>query len=165
MRWVTLQCNIPASLPMINLVIHAAYSLVLVIPNPNINFIQIVILFIITIITLWIHSPIHKRPTKSYVMQHFIIVLNHSVFHFVWLWKSISFELNNTIIPYKHGKVFNIPQAMPTFVDLIEYFDLHPKHQIYLTRGQQCVWFYQKWLCILQHTESMGIISLYGVNL
>ena len=31
---------------------------------------------------------------------------------------------------------------MLTFVDLTEYFDLRPKQQAYLTRGQQCVWFY-----------------------
>ena len=52
MRWVILQCNIPASLPVINSIIYAAYSLVLVIPNPNINFIQSIILYIITTITL-----------------------------------------------------------------------------------------------------------------
>ena len=37
---------------MINSIIYAAYSLVLVIPNPNINFIQNIILYIIIIITL-----------------------------------------------------------------------------------------------------------------
>ena len=61
------------------------------------------------------------------------------------------FKLNNTIILYKSKKVFNIPQEMSTFVDLTEYFDLRPKQQAYLTRGQQCVWFYQNWLCVLQH--------------
>ena len=37
---------------MINSITYAAYSLVLFIPNPNINFIQNVILFIITTTTL-----------------------------------------------------------------------------------------------------------------
>ena len=37
---------------MINSIIYAAYSLVLVIPNPNINFIQNIILYIIITITL-----------------------------------------------------------------------------------------------------------------
>ena len=49
MRWVILQCYIPASLPMINSIIYAAYSLVVVIPNPNIDFIRNIILFITTI--------------------------------------------------------------------------------------------------------------------
>ena len=41
---------------------------------------------------------------------------------------------------------------MSTFVDLKKYFDLRLKHQVCLTRGQQCVcFFFQKWLCILQH--------------
>ena len=48
-------------------------------------------------------------------------------------------------------KVSNIQEEISTFVDLVEYFDLRPKHQVYLSRGQQCVWFYQKWLCISQH--------------
>ena len=39
MRWVIPQCNIPASLPMIKSIFYIAYSLVLAIPNPNINFI------------------------------------------------------------------------------------------------------------------------------
>ena len=52
------------------------------------------------------------------------------------------FKLNNTIILYKHREVFNSPQEMWTFVDLTKYFDLRPKHQVYLTRGQQCVWFF-----------------------
>ena len=56
MRWVILQCNIPASLPMIKSIIYAAYSLVLVIPNPNINFIENVILFIIDTITLPVNT-------------------------------------------------------------------------------------------------------------
>ena len=37
--------------------------------------------------------------------------------------KSIYFKLNNTIILYKHTKVFNIPQEMSTFADLTIYFD------------------------------------------
>ena len=84
-------------------------------------------------------------------MLHFIIVLNHSDFHLDWMSNSIYFELNNTIILYKHRKVFNIPQEMSTFVDLTKHFDLRPKHQVYLTRGQQCEWFYKKWPCVLQH--------------
>ena len=44
MLWVILQCNIPASLPMINSIICAAYSYVLVIPNPNIKFVENIIL-------------------------------------------------------------------------------------------------------------------------
>ena len=47
-----------------------------------------------------------------------IIVLNHSVFHLDWMWKSIYFKLNNTNILLKYRKVFNIPQEMSTFVDL-----------------------------------------------
>ena len=61
------------------------------------------------------------------------------------------FKLYNTIILYKPRKVLNISEEMSTFVDFTEYFDLRPKQQSYLTRGQQCVWFYQKWLSILQH--------------
>ena len=64
------------------------------------------------------------------------------------MWNSIYFKLNNTIILYKHRKVLNIPQEMSAFVDLTKYFDLRPKRQVYLTRGQQCIWFYQKWLHI-----------------
>ena len=67
------------------------------------------------------------------------------------MWKNMYFKLNNTIILYKPRKVFNIPQEMSTFVDLTEYLDLRPKQQAYLSRGQQCVWLYQKWLCILQN--------------
>ena len=63
------------------------------------------------------------------------------------MWKYMYFKLNNTIILYKPRKVFNIPQEMPTFVDLTEYFNLLPKQQAYLNRGQKCVWLYQKWLC------------------
>ena len=67
------------------------------------------------------------------------------------MWKYMYSRLNNTIILYKPRKVFNVPQEMSTFVDLTENFDLCPKQQAYLTRDQQCVWFYQKWLHILQH--------------
>ena len=56
MLWVILQCNIPASLPMINSIICAAYSCVLVIPNPNINFVENIILFITTTITLSVNT-------------------------------------------------------------------------------------------------------------
>ena len=91
-------------------------------------------------------------------MKHFIIVLNHSVFHWDRMWKSIYFKLNNTIILYKNRKVFNGPQEMSNFVDLTKYFNMRPKHQVHPTRGQQCVWFYQKWMCILQH-------RIYGSHL
>ena len=46
----------PTSFPMINSIIYIAYSLVLVIPNPNINFIQNIILFIFTTITLSVNT-------------------------------------------------------------------------------------------------------------
>ena len=48
-------------------------------------------------------------------MKHFIIVFNYSVFHLFWMWKSIYFKLNNTIILYKHRKVYNILQQMSYF--------------------------------------------------
>ena len=67
------------------------------------------------------------------------------------MWKYMYFKLNNTMILYRPRKVFNIPQDMSNFVDFTEYFDLRPKQQAYLTRGQQYLWFYQKWLCVLQH--------------
>ena len=67
------------------------------------------------------------------------------------MWKYMYFKLNKTIILYKPRKVCNIPQEMSTFVDFTEYFDLRPKQQAYITRGQQYLWFYQKWLCVLQH--------------
>ena len=54
MLWVILQCNIPASLPIINSIINAAYSYVPVIPN--INFVENIILFITTTITLFVNT-------------------------------------------------------------------------------------------------------------
>ena len=67
------------------------------------------------------------------------------------MWKYMYFKLNNTIILYKARKVFKIPQEMSNFVYFTEYFALRSKQQAYLTRGQQYLWFYQKWLCVLQH--------------
>ena len=41
---------------MINSIICAAYSWVLVIPNPNINFVENIILFITITITLYVNT-------------------------------------------------------------------------------------------------------------
>ena len=41
-------------------------------------------------------------------MSHFIIVLNHSVFHLDWMWKSIYFKLDNTNILLKPAVSFEV---------------------------------------------------------
>ena len=50
--------------------------------------------------------------------------------------------------------------ANVNFVDLKEYFNVLPKHQVCLTRGQQCVCFFFKSDCAYCNTGSMGVISL-----
>ena len=47
-------------------------------------------------------------------------------FYLDWMWQSIYFKLNNTIILYKHKVVFDIPQGMSTFVDFTKYFTCVP---------------------------------------
>ena len=68
-------------------------------------------------------------------------MLNHSVFHLDWMWKYMYFKSNNTTILYKPRKVFNIPQAMSTFVDLTALRWRHNEHD--------CVSNHQRFDCLL----------------
>ena len=59
------------------------------------------------------------------------------------------FKLNNTIILYKPKKVFNIPQEMSNFVDLMVSICVQSnRHTLPVVSN---VYGFQRWLCILQH--------------
>ena len=69
MRWVILQCNIPASLPLLIklLTLRIPWCLLFQIPT-SILFKTAFSLLSVLLRYLWIHSAMHIRPTKSYAM-------------------------------------------------------------------------------------------------
>ena len=101
---------------MIKSIIYAAYSLVLVNPNPNINFIQNIIL---------LSSYHYYYAIYEYIAQDIYVQqkLCYAVFYHCVKPLCFSFGFNLKV------HIFKIPQEMSTFVDLTKYFDLRPKHQ------------------------------------